>query len=64
MEDYREKYNKLLFRYYNGCTYLKLHSDQFDKYLPLLLDILNKLNEIIYEHKDMTDNEILYGFDV
>ena len=64
MEDYREKYNKLLFRYYNGCSYLKHNTDQFDKYLPLLLDILNKLNEIIYEHKDMTDNEILYGFDV
>lgn len=62
MESYKIEYNRLLERYYNGCEYLKHNPDEVDKYLNLLLNILNKLNIIIAEN-DVTDEKIiLNGF--
>ena len=62
MEDYKIKYNKLLERYYNGCNYLNNNIGKYDKYIPLLLDILNDMNKIINENPSMTNDEILNGF--
>lgn len=62
MEDYKIEYNNLLKRYYHGCFYLENNKDEWDKYIPLLLDILNKIEEIIFKHSNMTNDEILNGF--
>lgn len=62
MELYKSKYNKLLKRYYNGCKYLSENLNECDKYLPLLLQILDNINIIILEN-NITDTEIiLNGF--
>ena len=42
--------------------YLENNKDEWDKYMPLLLDILNKIEEIIFKHSNMTNDEILNGF--
>lgn len=62
MEEYKQKYNKLLIRYYNGCKYLKNNSHKFSEYFSELLKILNSLNEIIETHPEMNKDEILNGF--
>lgn len=62
MEEYKQKYNKLLKRYYNGCEYLKKNPSEFDFYFDNLLSILDKLVEIVGEHPEMTKEEILNGF--
>lgn len=62
MEQYKEEYNALLKRYYNGEKYIANHLDECDKYLPVLLDIEVQLNNII-EIYNITDNDIiLNGF--
>lgn len=62
MDLYKEEYNKLLERYYNGCKYLKQNPSELENYLKLLLNILEKLN-IIIEQNNITDKEIiLNGF--
>lgn len=62
MESYKEEYNNLLKRYYNGCDYLEKNPQECDKYLDLLLNILEKIN-IMIEENNITDKEIiLHGF--
>ena len=53
--------NKLLQRYYNGCNYIEEHLEEADKYLPKVLEILNKLNQIL-RRIPATEEEILNGF--
>lgn len=62
MEKYKEEYNHLLQRYYNGCEYLKSHSEEEEKYLNLLLNILEDLNIILEKNKINNTEEILNGF--
>ena len=62
MEKYKEEYNHLLQRYYNGCEYLKNHPEEEEKYLNLLLNILEKLNIILENNKINNTEEILNGF--
>lgn len=62
MEEYKERYNYLLQRYYNGCKFLEEHPEQEDKYLDLLLNILNDLNIILIENNITDENVILNGF--
>ena len=62
MEEYKEKYNYLLQRYYNGCKFLEEHPEQENKYLDLLLNILNDLNIILIENNITDENIILNGF--
>lgn len=63
MEEYKQEYNKLLKRYYNGCEYLKNNPNEFDFYFDGLLKILDKLVEIVGNHTEMTNEEILNGFE-
>lgn len=60
--DLKQTYNKLLQRYYNGCNYIEEHLDESDKYLPKVLEILDKLNQIL-EQIPATEEEILNGFE-
>lgn len=62
MGTYKEEYNTLLKRYYNGCIYIKNHPEDGDKFYPELLKILNKMNIILEEHNITDDNIILNGF--
>lgn len=62
MEEYKEEYNKLLTRYNNGCTYLETHRNEHNKYINNLLNIQSQLNNIIEQHPEMTEEEILKGF--
>ncbi|MGN1327646.1 MAG: hypothetical protein ACI4VQ_06215 [Clostridia bacterium] len=62
MDSYKIEYNNLLKRYYNGCDFLKENPDEINKYLSLLLNILDKLNIIIEKYKITDSNIILNGF--
>ena len=60
-QDLRTLYNKILQRYYNGCNYIEEHLEEAEKYLPKVLELLDKLNKIL-EKIPATEEEILYGF--
>lgn len=62
MQLYKQQYNNLLKRYYNGCKYLKEHPEENEKFMPELLKILDKLNIILKEHPTKDNEEILNGF--
>lgn len=58
----KQEYNKNLQRYYDGCNYLFNHPTEWDKYLPVVKELLNKMNEILKEMPQATEEEILNGF--
>lgn len=58
----KELYNKVLQRYYNGCNYISEHLEEADKYLPKVLELLDKLNKILEKIPNATEGEILNGF--
>lgn len=61
----KQKYNENLRRYYNGVNYLDEHIEECDKYLPILLKLLDNINiilERIMQLETVTDKEILEGF--
>lgn len=62
MESYKEEYNNLLKRYYVGEKYIAEHLDEYDKYLPVLLDIETKINNIIEIYNIKDSDIILNGF--
>lgn len=62
MESYKEEYNNLLKRYYNGCDYLEKNPQECEKYLDLLLNILENINIMIEENNITDKNIILNGF--
>lgn len=62
MEKLKELYNYYLRRYYTGVNYIEQHLDEADKYIPAILDLLDRLNWIIQKIGNMTDEEILGGF--
>lgn len=64
MKELKQKYNKILQRYYNGCNYIEEHTEEADKYLPALQDLLNKINKILEKIPNATENEILNGFKI
>lgn len=67
LEELMKDYNHYLQRYYNGCDYLSKNPIETDKWLPELLKILNIANETLKEikkHRELTDDEILYGFKI
>lgn len=63
MNKIKQTYNKLLQRYYNGCNYIEEHLDEADKYLPKVLELLNKINKILEKIPNATEEEILNGFE-
>lgn len=61
------EYNNILNRYYNGCNYIEEHIDEENKYLPAVLELLNKINLLlkkIQEKQTVTEEEILGGFEL
>lgn len=61
------EYNNTLNRYYNGCNYLEEHVSDTDKYMPLLLELLNKIEILIgriEEKQTVSTEEILAGFEL
>ena len=64
MQNLKELYNKTLQRYYNGCNYIEEHIEEVDKYLPVVKELLNKLNLLIEKIGNMTEKEILEGFEI
>lgn len=60
-------YNHNLTRYYKGCQYLETHISETDKYIDELLNIKNNIEILLEEIKkygNITDKEILRGFDI
>lgn len=62
MQDLKQIYNQTLQRYYNGCDYLFQHSEEWDKYMPAVMELLKKINFIISKIPNITEEEILNGF--
>ena len=62
MESYKEEYNHLLKRFYNGCNYISQHLEESEKLMPELLKILEKMNIILIENHIDNINNILNGF--
>lgn len=61
------EYNHTLNRYYNGCNYIEEHSEEADKYLSAVLELLNKINNIlkqIQKKQLISEAEILGGFEL
>ncbi len=58
----KELYNKILQRYYNGCNYIEEHIEEVDKYLPVVKELLDKLNKILEKIPNVTEEEVLNGF--
>lgn len=61
----KEEYNEILKRYNNGVKYLddntKEHSERL-KFLPLLQEIMRKLNYLLTKIGTYSGKEILEGF--
>lgn len=64
MVNLKKEYNHLLQRYYKGCNYIEEHIEEKDKYLPIVLQLLNKINKILQRIPDKTEEEILNGFKI
>ena len=47
MQDIKQQYNKTLQRYYNGCNYIEKHMEESEKYLPKVLELLDRINKIL-----------------
>lgn len=62
LDKLKELYNVYLRRYYIGVNYIENHLDEIDKYMPAILDLLDRINWLIKEIGNMTDEEILGGF--
>lgn len=62
MKNLKQSYNYLLERYYNGCNYIENHPEEVEKYLPLVLEIKNTLEQILEKIPNATTEEILNGF--
>ena len=63
----KSEYNKILNRYYNGCNYLIEYPEQFNKYINSVMELKNKLDNLLTKIKEMhqvDENEILKGFDI
>lgn len=61
------EYNHTLNRYYNGCNYVEEHSEEADKYLPVVLELLEKINNLleqIQKKQLISEGEILGGFEL
>ena len=61
MQKFKELYNKVLKRYYNGCNYIEEHIEEADKYLPNVMELLDTLNQLL-KRIPATEEEILNGF--
>lgn len=64
MQRVKELYNEILQRYYNGCNYIEEHIEEADKYLPAVKELLNRLNLLIEKIGNITEKEILEGFEI
>ena len=62
MQNLKQEYNKTLKRYYNGCNYLFNNPNEWDKYLPVVQKLLDKLN-LILSQIPATEKQILEGFE-
>ena len=62
MQELKLEYNKTLKRYYSGCDYLYNNPKEWDKYLPVVLQLLDRINEIVLV-LPATEKEILEGFE-
>lgn len=60
----KQQYNQTLQRYYNGCNYIEEHIEEADKYLPVVKELLNRLNQILERIPKATEEEILEGFKI
>lgn len=63
----KKQYNEMLERYYNGVKYLDDDTKKYEerlKFLPLLEEIMARLNKLLYKIHDYTEKEILEGFKV
>ncbi len=62
MRNLKHQYNNILQRYYNGCNYIEEHMEESEKYLPKVLELLDRLNKILKQIPKATEEEILNGF--
>lgn len=67
VEELKSEYNHILNRYYNGCNYVVVHPDEFDKYINKIMEFKAKLDKLITQiekKQNVSKNEILGGFKI
>lgn len=67
IEELKIQYNYVLNRYYNGCNYVEVNPNEFDKYIEKIMNFKTELEEILTEIEKQyrfTKDEILGGFEI
>lgn len=65
--DCKEQYNELLSRYKNAEEYLDnpgIELSEREKYIPLALEIVGKMNKLLKQIVEYTEHEMLNGFEL
>ena len=67
LNELKQEYNHNLIRLYNGDKYCQVHRDEVDRWLPeiqRITYILGRLLEEIMKQQEVSDKEILEGFEL
>lgn len=64
MEELKKQYNYYLKRYKDGCNYMMEHQDEWNKYEPVVMMFLHKMNILLADIKVFTNDEALEGFKI
>lgn len=67
MYDLKWNYNYFLKRFYKGCRYIEKQGKKAWKFYDELFDILESINALLKEimsQQEVTEGEILYGFNI
>lgn len=64
MNELKRQYNYYLKRYYDGCNYIEKYPEKAEKYEKYILIFLKKLDYLLTEIKEFTDEEVRSGFKI
>ena len=67
LDKLKQEYNHNLTRLYKGDRYCQDHKDEVDRWLPEILKIQDKINELlekIMKQQEVSKKEILEGFEL
>lgn len=60
----KKQYNYYLKRYLDGCNYIYEHPNEAEKYEGAIVKFIDKLNYLLGEIKEFTNEEAINGFKI